>query len=370
MSRRRLRVLHVRTVRGTGGGPDKTVLKSCRALTDAGHVCEAFYLLDARADSSRITRQAAELGVTLHTAAESSAVSGSAVWALHRTLRVGRYDIFHTHDYKSSALARLLHPEHGYRVVSTAHGYNQTTRREGWYYALEKALFRFVDAVIAPNRPMARLLLQAGVRPARLHVIHNGIDLSERPAPRWPRALHDPPRLVYLGRLSAEKAPANAVEAVRLLGEQGVDLRLTLAGDGPERDALRAQIDRAGLAEGVSMPGFVSDVMGLLDESDVLVNPSDTECMPNSVLEAMTAGAAIVATDVGGVGEMIRDGREGLLVPPGDPSALARAIRRMIDPRTGRESMARAARRRVERRFSFASRMEAMLRLYRQVTAR
>jgi glycosyltransferase involved in cell wall biosynthesis len=157
------------------------------------------------------------------------------------------------------------------------------------------------------------------------------------------------------------------VEAVGLLREQGLDVHLTLAGDGPERDALGARIERAGLGDRVTMPGFVSDVMGLLDESDILVNPSDTECMPNSVLEAMSAGTAIVATDVGGVGEMIRDGREGLLVAPGDPAALAGAIGRMIEHRRRREDLAARARLRVEERFSFASRMEAMVALYRRV---
>lgn len=361
-----IRVLHIRTVRGTGGGPDKTTLHGCRFLNAGGHRAEAFYILDRGEDTGRLQALAAELGVTMHVALESGPVSMATVNHLHRVLRDGRYGVVHTHEYKSNALAQLLRPSHRYRVVATAHGYNRTTRREWLYYGLERAIFRHVHAIIAPTRDMFRLLRRLGIPPSRLHVIPNGIHVAERAAPpRTPAS--GCTRLLYLGRLSAEKDPANLLRAVSELAKGGLPVQLTMAGDGPHRPAVERLIADLGLQPVVRLAGFVADVMPLLAASDILVNPSRTECMPNSVLEAMWAGVPVVATDVGGVSEMIRDEVDGLLCRPCDPSALARKVARLAADKKLGGRLAASAHLRILAEFSFERRMERVTDLYHQV---
>lgn len=361
-----LRVLHVRTVRGTGGGPDKTTLKGCQWLARAGHFAEAFYILDEALDTGRLQQLALDLGVTMHVARESSPISLKTIRHLGGVLREGRYDIVHTHEYKSNALAHLLRRRHGYRIVATAHGYNRTTLREFFYYRLEQWIFRRISAVIAPTREMADFLARKGISAGLIHVVHNGIEVNGRSRPKHVPST-GPIRLLYLGRLSPEKDPANFLEAVADLRARGLDVRATLAGDGPERPAVEDQCRRLGLKDVVHLPGFVPDVVPLLSEADILVNPSQTECMPNSVLEAMWAGVPVCATNVGGLREMLRDEVDGLLCPARDPRALADKIAMLAGDANLRKQMADRAYDRVTSEFRFERRMERVLDLYRRV---
>jgi glycosyltransferase involved in cell wall biosynthesis len=368
MSGPALRILHIRTVRGTGGGPDKTVLTGCHYLRRWGHRAEAFYIMDAVDHSGRLEDMARALDVPMHVALESSPVSLGTVWGLHRALRAGRYNIVHTHEYKSNVLAQLLRGHHSYRIIATAHGYNRTTRREALYYALERAMFRHVDAVIAPTRQMSELLRGLGVPVARLHVIPNGIELSGRDRPaRAPS--RGTVRLLYLGRLSREKDPANLLRALHLLRLKGLAVEAILAGEGPERPVLERLCADLGLEEVARLPGFVADVVSLFAQADILVSPSQTECMPNSILEAMWAGTPVVATRVGGVDEMIRHGQEGLLCRASDPEDLAGAIHRLATDKALQHRLAASAYERVIEDFSFERRMQRVLALYERIVA-
>jgi len=397
-----LRILHLRVVRGTGGGPDKTTLRGCAWLRRNGHDAQAFYMLDAREDTGRLQQLAAELDVPMHVAMERSPLSPGTLWRLREVLIAGRFDLLHTHDYKSNAMAQLARVACGVPVVATAHGYNRTTRREAVYYALERACFRHVRAIICPTRDMWQLLRGFGLPASRLHVIPNGIETAGRVKPKEQRDAGVPPaltaplawtqedakpssppergqdaratRLLYLGRLSAEKDVANLLRAAERLRERGVRFELTIAGDGPERGPLQSQAREANLFTAsasaparVEFVGFRSDVDNLLAEADILVNPSQTECMPNSVLEAMWSGVGVVATNVGGLSEMIRHGEQGLLCPPRDSNALADAVAQLATDRDALRRMTTNAAARVDAEFTFERRMQRVLKLYRTV---
>lgn len=365
MSPELLRILHLRTVSGTGGGPEKTILNSCCRLRELGHVAEAFYILDRRHDTGEVQSSAESLGLNLHVSLESSPISLHTLRRLYRVLREGKYHIVHTHDYKANVLAWLMRPVHRYNTVATAHGYNGTTLREAAYYSIERALFRYVDAVITPSADMHRLLRGYGVPANRLHVIHNGVLPAQRVENRRQRngSLH----LLYLGRLSSEKDPVNVVHAAALLLKRGHNVHVTLAGDGPEHDNVKSTGHRLGLGDRMNLPGYVDDPSLLLNGCDILVNPSRTECMPNAVLEAMAARLPVVATDVGGLSEMIRHDIDGVLCPPGDPEALAGSIERLANDREAAGRLACSAQRRVLDKFSFDRRMVRVIELYRQV---
>ncbi len=358
-----MRILHMRTVNGTGGGPDKTILKSCEYLARRGHAAEAFYMIDGQNDLGYISEMAGRLNVRLTISRENGPASISSFRSLTRVLKAGNFDIVHTHEYKSTVLAPLLRRGLGFKTVATAHGYNRTSFREVLYYGLERVFFKFADAVIAPSNDMLEILKRKGIRSSQLHQIPNGIETGgqERPVRN---GIKGRPRLLYLGRLSKEKDPVILLEAMVILRYRGIDCELVLAGEGPERKNLEKKINEWGLLEAVKIPGYIKEVVPVLKEADVLINPSRTECMPNTILEAMWAGLPIVATAVGGVGEMIRDGVEGLLCPPGNPTALADAVARLIEDPSLARHMADRAYRRVMDQFTFEKHMEATLTLY------
>ncbi|NLF29963.1 MAG: glycosyltransferase family 4 protein [Planctomycetes bacterium] len=362
------RVLHVRTVKGNGGGPEKTLLRGAVHLRRLGVHAEALYLLDAHTPSDALIERASRSELTVHVVRERSALDPAGPGALARLIRTGRFDIIHTHDYKANALARMLMAAGRYRIVATAHGYNQTTRREGAYYALERMILRRADAVICPSRRLADLLADSGVSPERLHVIHNGIELDQWPfRPRGVRK--DPPVVLYVGRLSREKNVQALLQAAAMLRRRGAALRLRIAGQGPAEEELAELAGQLGLDGQIEWLGWRADVSDLLAGADLFVNPSTTEAMPNSVLEALATGTPVVATDAGATDELVLHERTGLLIPPGDVGALAEALGRLLaDADLGR-ALAWQGRSHVEEHFDFARRMAHVVALYRGVLA-
>jgi glycosyltransferase involved in cell wall biosynthesis len=199
-------------------------------------------------------------------------------------------------------------------------------------------------------------------RSDRTVVIHNGVATARPRPPRPP----GPVTVVSVGRLRAPKDFLTLVRAAALL-EPG-SFRIRIAGDGPDRERLVAEIDRLGLAAAVDLLGTQPDVGALLDAADVFVLSSTSEGLPMSVLEAMAAGLPVVASAVGGVPELV-DGETGALVAPADPGALAAALARLVGEPQLRERLGAAGRRRAEAEFGLAEFQRAHLDVYRAALA-
>ena len=198
-------------------------------------------------------------------------------------------------------------------------------------------------------------------RAGRTVVIHNGIALDR---PRRPsRSAAGPVTLLSVGRLRAPKDFRTLLHAMAAL-DRGT-ARLRIAGDGPDRAELEHEIARLGLGSVVELLGTRDDVDELLAGADVFVLSSASEGLPMSVLEAMAAGLPVVASAVGGVPELVRDGETGALVPPGDSAALASALRTIVADPALRERLGEAGRRRAEQEFSLARFEREHLALYR-----
>jgi len=188
--------------------------------------------------------------------------------------------------------------------------------------------------------------------------------------------------LGVVAQLSPWKGQGTAIEALRLLREEGLDVHLLLIGSAKfvasatrfdnhaYVAALRGLIDDAGLQDRVSWLGEREDVPELVRALDILLLPSEEEPFGRALIEAMALGVPVLATRVGGPPEIIEDGREGFLLPPHEPAAWARAIRRIAEsPDRGLE-MGLAGRRRVEQAFTSDLHAHAMLDVYERAIAR
>jgi glycosyltransferase involved in cell wall biosynthesis len=162
--------------------------------------------------------------------------------------------------------------------------------------------------------------------------------------------------------LKAPKDFLTLVRALARLSEGGFEA--LLVGDGPDRGEVEAEIVKLGVEGRVKLAGERSDVPALLADSDVFVLSSRSEGLPVSVLEAMAAELPVVASDVGGLGELVVDGETGLLVPSGDPAALAEALGRLLDDRELRQKLGAAGRARAEASFDLAEFRRAHVELY------
>jgi glycosyltransferase involved in cell wall biosynthesis len=219
--------------------------------------------------------------------------------------------------------------------------------------------------VVVPSAWAKRQLVDHEGVPERLvRVIHNGAHPHEpvrgRAAVREELGLSAEDEVVVIAAmLRPEKAHDVAIEALARLADQRPHLRLLVVGGGPTDDPagtrpqLERQAERLGVAARVRFAGRRGDVSDVVAACDVALLPSAGENLPLAVLEYMEAGTPVVATTVGGVPELIDDGVHGLLVPPGDPVAMAEAIDRTLRDRDAAAARARAARERRRTEFSW-----------------
>ena len=287
----------------------------------------------------------------------------AGVLAAHLRRRRARH--IHNHIAEAAGSVTMLAARiAGIPFSFTLHGpgiFNDVRR---WRLDEKIARARFVACISQYARAQA-MLLAGPEHWSKLAIVHCGVT-PERYR-RDPRAPGDPgKRLLFVGRLAAVKGVPVLLEALRGLVARHPELHLTLIGDGPDRAGLERAAGQAGLAGHVSFTGYLSQaaVAELLKQADLFVLPSFAEGVPVVLMEAMAAGLPVVATAVGGVGELVADGTSGLIVPPGDAGALAAAIDRLLaDPGRGRE-MGRAGAAHVARAFDSgkeAARLAALL---------
>jgi glycosyltransferase involved in cell wall biosynthesis len=292
------------------------------------------------------------------------------VRALRRTLRSIAPAVLHTVLWAANCYGRLAAFGLGIARVVTAE--RNAIARPGWEIAIERALDPLTDVYLVNAAAVGHELERHGLPARKMRVVHNGVDLSrfppfasDRTAARAALGLPPNRRLVaQVGRLAPQKDYPTYLQAAARLATRHADVDFLVIGDGPDGEALRRLAAELGLAERVRWLGLRHDVPAILAGVDVLVLASRYEGLPNVVIEAMAAGAAVVATDVGGCRELLRPEREGLLVEPGRPQAIADAVAALLGSPERRAAMAAEARRRVERDFSIEAMVRATCALY------
>jgi sugar transferase (PEP-CTERM/EpsH1 system associated) len=302
---------------------------------------------------------------------------------LYRLFRETKPAIVHTRNLAALEVAVpawaagvpvRLHGEHG-RDVGDLDG---SSRKYQWVRRIYRP---FVSHYVALSRELERYLADnVGVPQQRISQIYNGVD-AQRFHPARPRAAiagcpftgSDLWLVGTVGRMQAVKDPVNLARAfVCALARDPAlraRMRLVMVGDGALRAEVAATLAAAGVQDLAWLPGERSDVAEILRGLDAFMLPSLAEGISNTILEAMASGLPVIATDVGGNGELVVDGITGGLVPAADPDALAHAIvRQARDPDAARRA-GRAARERAERMFSLDAMIDSHQRLYEALRA-
>jgi glycosyltransferase involved in cell wall biosynthesis len=372
-----VRVLELRSVWGTGGGPDKTILTGTK-LTDVSRfsvtVC---YIRDARDRVFTIDTRARELGLDYVEIMERHSFDHRIWPALRRIVRDRQIDIVHAHDHKTDALTWALSRVDPVIPLSTAHGFAGRSRNERFYYAVEKRLLARFPRVIAVSQKIKAELVRTGSKPDRIVVINNGIDhrtfrRSEEAGRRVRQSLDlaaDVPVIGAVGRLEDEKRFDLLIDAMQGLRRTHARATLIIVGEGTLRPMLEQKIAALGMGQAVRLVGHRSDVAALHSAFDVFVQSSEREGTPNCVLEAMALETPIVATAAGGTGELVTDGVHGLLVPIHDVPALESALDKTLRDRAAAATRVIAARRKVETDLSFDRRMRLVEEVYVKLMA-
>ena len=307
-----------------------------------------------------------------------------AALRLYRLLRELRPAILHTRNVgtlEGQFTARLAGVPFG---IHGAHGRDSYDLDGSRYLRLRKAMRPFIDHYIAVSRDLGRWLIETVDVPAR-HVtqIYNGVDTELF----YPRQLLAngaegvlPPasagKLVIgtVERLQETKDPLNLLHAfIHLLSAHPrlrTQVHLLIVGDGPLRGTVEQLIEQSGIGDVVTLTGMRNDTPELLRTMDIFVLPSLAEGTSNTILEAMASGLPVVATDVGGNPELVRNESTGLLVPAANPAALADAIAQLISDPGLRAKYGGSGRERVLAHFSTQQMVETYLSVYDEVLAR
>jgi L-malate glycosyltransferase len=217
--------------------------------------------------------------------------------------------------------------------------------------ALQRQAYRCAHAIVANSRAAARQLESEGLPAHIVRVIPNGVSVEGFNA--RPFAGRPIRTILTVANLRTEKAHEVLLAAAAQLRPRYPQLQFLIAGDGPRAAALGALAQKLGVDTCVTFLGHREDVPALLARGDAFVLPSRSEAFPNGVIEAMAAGLPVVASGVGGLLDLVDEGRTGLLVRPDDPAALAAALESLILSPARAEAMGACAREEVARRYSF-----------------
>jgi glycosyltransferase involved in cell wall biosynthesis len=257
------------------------------------------------------------------------------------------------------------------------HGWIANHWKSRAYIKMGKAVLPGFDRVVAVSAETRRAVIGCGVADERVVLIHNAIVTGnyspaglEAGGFRRAHGISSAATLIgYVGRLSLEKGQHDFLRGAARVVARHPQIHLAFVGDGPERDALQRLVIALGLGDRVTFTGHLQDVRPAFRDFDLLALTSHTEGFPNVVLESFCMDTPVLATDVGGVAEVVSDGRTGVLIPPHRPDAIAAGLDRLLGAPAWARMLAAEGKRMVFEQFSFQRRVEKEETVYRELAA-
>ncbi len=353
-------VLHTESSPGLGGQEIRT-LHEARWIADRG-----WRVILVGQPEGRFLARARDLGIEATPLPMKAAWDAPAVARLIALIKRERVDIVHTHSSIDAWLGGMAARSTRVPVVRTRHV--SIPIRRGW----NPVYTWLADRVITSGEAIRRLVITAGAPPERVVALPAGVDLDGFPFGQRSPALAETlgvssPVIGSVAMFRGSKGHAHLIEALGTIRRRHPRATLLLVGDGIRRAWVEGLARDAGLADAVVFTGFRSDVGALLGVMDCFALASTrTEGVPQSLLQAFAAGVPVVASDIGGVGEVVVDGATGVLVKA-EAADLAAGIERVLSDPAGAARRAAAARALVEERFSHAIMLTRLLDLYVEV---
>ncbi|MDE1937327.1 glycosyltransferase family 4 protein [Bradyrhizobium sp.] len=371
---RPLRIVHA--VRAPVGGIFRHILDLANGQIDAGH--HVGIIADSLTGGDRASAALAEIAPRLKLGVWRVAIhrepdlTDLLVWARFKYLITRlKPDVLHGHGAKAGAFIRMLGRSKRFIRVYTPHGgslhYPLSTWKGAFYSRLERALMNNTELFLFESA-FARDTYQRTIgtpKAGLVRCVFNGVTAAEFDSVTLAPDATD---IAYVGEFRHIKGADLLIEAVARLRAAGRPVTLTLAGDGEELGALKALVERHGLAEAVQFVGHVKARFGF-SKGKLLVVPSRGDSMPYVVIEAGAAGIPMVAADVGGIPEIFGVHREALFAP-NSVGAMADAIEAALDDPSNASARAKALRERIFTHFSQKAMVEGVLASYREAFAR
>jgi glycosyltransferase involved in cell wall biosynthesis len=378
-SKRPINLLELRATYTTGGGPDKTILLSAEKHNKDVVNPIVVYLKDIRDNNFQIGRMAEGRGFTYIEVLDRGKVDFKCITELNRIVRDYDIDIIHGHDYKTDILAYVLglcNPH--VHLISTSHGWITNTLKGSLYKWIHLRVLRRFKNLIAVSEATKSMMSASGITSKKIKVIYNGIDCNywcfngQKPTLKKEWNIPDNAFVIgTVGRISDEKDYITFLKIAKTVTDKINNVYFVIVGEGKqnERERLVEFADTLDIRDKIVFAGYRSDLLEVYSTCDIFLMTSITEGLPNTMLEAMSMGVSIVSTNVGGIPELVEEGKTGFLFDIGNTANLAEKIIYMITNRALRESLSTAGRERIEKVFSFDRRLHIIEKYYADIYA-
>ncbi len=350
-----MKILHIIASTGVGGA-EKHLLDLC--LQQQARGLDIAVALPAQGELGLALKQQ---GISCYPIRAGGRWHPWSLWSLRTVIRQVEPDLLHAHMLKSAAMVGRVN--HSVPCVATAHN-----------IVKHSAPFRFCSHVICVSDMVRDSLCRLGYPESRTSVVYNSVDAQnygtdKREQIRQQLGWQDKLIVLCVARLVPAKGQQYAIEALARLAARLPKLHLVLAGEGPDRDKLSRLSSRLDLSGRVNFLGTRHDVPDLLAACDMYLQPSIKEGFCIAFLEAMATGLPCIGTKTGAIPAMLDFGKNGLLIPPGDPQAIAEAIETIAIDNGRREQLAQAARTAAQSRFSPIKQAADTVAVYQRVLA-
>ena len=324
---KKINVMHIRDSKGIYGAE--------RVILTLGHNIDEknfnFILLCMRHNdgkSKTLIDRAKKIGIQVLVVDVNGKIDFSSVLKIRSIIKENSINIIHTHDYKSDIYSLLASFRMNIKRIATAHGSTRDSMVKRIYlFITEQVAYRFFTKIIAVSKAVSHDLIKKHLKPEKIEVIQNGIDISiinngNDNSKKLNGLTNNSKVFAVIGRLFPDKGHRFFLQAFQKLTESNSGIFGLILGDGPSREEIKKQIRKLEIEEYITVSGFRSDMKTVYELIDFLVIPSLREGLPYVLLEAMILKIPVIGTTVGDIPLIIKDQISGYLVAPGDVESL------------------------------------------------
>jgi len=318
-------------------------------------------------------KQAEENGINIELINQKYMFDPGMIWQAYKLIKDNDINIIQTHGYKGHIIGFILSIILNIKWIAMVHGWTYENKKIRMYNKLELFLLRYPHAVITVSPVLYKTLVKRRGERRTTKMILNAIDEYDIRGSITKKNIRINNNLSQndfvigvFGRLSPEKGHKYLIEALAICTDKYPEIRLLILGDGPEKDNLIKLTQRHGLDKIVIFCGHKSNVRDYYDAINLLILPSLTEGVPNVVLEAMSLCKPVIATDVGGVSEIITDGFNGWIIKPGDANAIVNILDKILYAKQDIVSVGIKARDSLYPKFSTKKRADDIIQIYEE----
>jgi glycosyltransferase involved in cell wall biosynthesis len=369
-----INVLHLRDTDRVCG-PGKTIIETCSRVNKSEYNLLIGIFVRENEEKNTFQLAAEERGIKVLPIVMNHKLDFAVVFRLIRIIKKHNIDILHSHEYKSDIIAYLVSKLYPIKIVSTAHGWIENTKKSTLYLNASKTVLKSFDKVIAVSPKIRNELLKYNIKEEKCQLIYNAIVIENYVHGTYEKNIlrnryklgKDAFLFGNIGRLSKEKGQKDFIMASKSIVEKYENIFFFLIGDGPDKQILTDIISENGLEDRVFLTGHYHNIKPVFQDLNAVGLTSYTEGFPNVLLESLIMRKPIFGTDVGGVNDIIINEETGLLIKPKDVDAIEKCMEFIIENPEECKRQVEKGVKLIEERYDFKMRVNKIEKLYSEL---